>query len=665
MSYDSKLITLAEIAGQDAPWTFSVPIYQRLYVWGNDEVETLLNDLVNAYERNEELFFLGGTLVVEQECERGRKLELIDGQQRFTTLWMLCHVWRGALESFLTVKEERQIHPRLGFAIRPAVNRFLKSLVFKGEEGDDKPARETRNMREAIATMEALFRRRNLPDGVNLEDHLVGLGHFVFEKVKLVLTTVPAKTDLNKLFEVINNRGVQLQHHEILKARMLDALNDGERQAYAIIWDSCADMREFVERGLVANSPLRNRDLAKLCGRQEMTRDGEQLTHADLVLNKLNDAVQYQGSANALGLDEILGDLPTLEDEEPDPDNPQQGTDWMRSIIGFPMFLQHCLRIWLHQEDQEDIPRILDRELLQLFEEHFFDPATDENRADHCRSFIKLLWELRYLFDKHFIKWVNRDEEEIHMISPLSLSESGTNISLSRGRESETRQSFGLLQSMLYHSQEITTHYWITPLLSYIHANRGNASTYEAYLKHLDAHLLGSTADGSLIERTHQFLTDPWLTNDLNHTTELRRDLGVYFRHYWFYKLDYVLWTLLKSEKPKWGAFRFTAKNSVEHISPQNPVKEDDNTVEQLLNRFGNLALVSRSLNSEYSNLPFNEKRQRFKNKNKERVDSLKMDIVYHHENWSDDIAIQHEAEMIRLVDQYCEELKRTSNRHA
>src|SRR5690554_411809 len=105
MAYDSQLISLAEIVEKEESWTFNVPIYQRLYVWGSDEVKTLLDDLVNAYERDEDLFFLGGTLVVEQPSNHGRKFELIDGQQRFTTLWMLCHVWRRALEPFLTVKE--------------------------------------------------------------------------------------------------------------------------------------------------------------------------------------------------------------------------------------------------------------------------------------------------------------------------------------------------------------------------------------------------------------------------------------------------------------------------------------------------------------------------------------------------------------------------------
>lgn len=77
-----------------------------------------------------------------------------------------------------------------------------------------------------------------------------------------------------------------------------------------------------------------------------------------------------------------------------------------------------------------------------------------------------------------------------------------------------------------------------------------------------------------------------------------------------------MLWYEQHRDHDAWSSFRFTAKNSVEHISPQNPQATDTNKVTNAwLNRLGNLALASRSINSEYSNLPYNEKRQRLLNK--------------------------------------------------
>src|SRR4030095_12076340 len=99
---------------------------------------------------------------------------------------------------------------------------------------------------------------------------------------------------------------------------------------------------------------------------------------------------------------------------------------------------------------------------------------------------------------------------------------------------------------------------------------------------------------------------------------------------------------------------RLPAKSSVEHISPQKPTDRDDNRVDQALDHFGNLALVSRGLNSEYGNLPYNEKRQRFLNKNKGRLDSLKMHLIYENEQWDDTRAFAHQQEMIECLDAYC-----------
>jgi hypothetical protein len=72
-----------------------------------------------------------------------------------------------------------------------------------------------------------------------------------------------------------------------------------------------------------------------------------------------------------------------------------------------------------------------------------------------------------------------------------------------------------------------------------------------------------------------------------------------------------------------------------------------------MLNHFGNLSLVSRSINSEYSNLPFNEKRQRFINNNRIKLDSLKMDLIYCNDSWSDIKAMEHQNEMINITNEY------------
>lgn len=648
MRIESKLYSLAQIVNEKPNWYFNIPIYQRLYVWGEDQVLTLLNDLLNAYEQKNDLFFLGGTLLVEQEGKEGRYFDLIDGQQRFTTLWLLCTAWQKSLAPFITVTSGEHTVPRLGFAIRPAVNRFMQGLAFGGAVIDD-DVESTQRMRIALRLMQSIFAKRELPVGVvDREAYLAGLSEFVFQQVKFVITTVPRKTDLNKLFEVINNRGVQLQHHEILKARMLDVLTEEERLSYAVLWEACADMDNFIERSLSGISGIPANEICALYERGEFAS-------ASQVHSLLRNKLHHQSEHHALTLTQILhaeDSLDSLAGDTPDAEVPP---GWVRSIMGFPLLLQHTLRIWLLHKELPDLPRLLDRELLALFEAHFLSLGPE--RAANVKTFIDLLWQVRVIFDEYIIKWVDQGEEEVHLISALSVSTSNGKRYMNRSRETDASRSFSLLQSMLYHSQEITTQYWLTPLLVYMLDNLGSPpDLYFKYLRHLDNHLLGAADTGSLVVRTRAFMIEPWLRRELAHQVELTAKKGVNFAHYWFYKLEFVLWFQSEAKDERWRSFRITAKNSVEHISPQTPKESDDNRVDQALECFGNLALVSRSVNSEYGNLPYNEKRQRFLNNNKKKIDSLKMDLIYSGEKWNDEIAFGHQRKMIECIDSYCEE---------
>lgn len=79
---------------------FNIPAYQRGYRWGRREIETFLADIKKAFENGEEQYFLQA-IVVKQSPEIGTEdgknvpiFELIDGQQRLTTAWLLYGILR-------------------------------------------------------------------------------------------------------------------------------------------------------------------------------------------------------------------------------------------------------------------------------------------------------------------------------------------------------------------------------------------------------------------------------------------------------------------------------------------------------------------------------------------------------------------------------------------
>jgi len=82
--------TISEIFNPDSKVKYIVPKYQREYAWRREQVEELLNDLLE----NQEGYFLGTMLCVNKTTDalEGGILEIIDGQQRLTTISLLMRV---------------------------------------------------------------------------------------------------------------------------------------------------------------------------------------------------------------------------------------------------------------------------------------------------------------------------------------------------------------------------------------------------------------------------------------------------------------------------------------------------------------------------------------------------------------------------------------------
>jgi len=651
----SVLVTLDDVI--ENKYFFNIPIYQRLYVWRREQIQTLLSDIWDACKEEKEVFYLGGTLVIERpDAEHKYEyqlFDLIDGQQRFTTLWLISIAWEGALSDYRFTRTNQGNQHRIEFAIRPQVKKYFESEF----------AEKTLSFDETICLQDALKEIRDFPNNRKQEGDEVDLEKlttFIREKVQLIFTKVPENTDLNKLFEVINNRGVQLQHHEILKARLLGKLDANDREYYGQLWDACSYMNDYVEKNIREITGLK---VIELFNPKDSKADEEELGNAESVIKKLND-MNSASEGEELSLEAILESDETFLNEKAPEEGEEYQSERVRSIITFPMLLQHVLRIFLAEYEREDISKILDKDLISIFEKHWLNENPD---AEEIKEYINMLWEIRYQFDKHIIKWVEVDDGEVHAIRRLRINESGSGRKKYKTLMRDTKDvdiSFALLQSMLYHSQQITTHYWLTPLLSYLWYEGSESAP--VYLKYLDNYLLCAFDEEPLIERSRWFLDDFWCSDEeLDVAVALNENLGTDFSHYWFYKLEYILWHEQHNEKgSRWGSFRMTAKNSVEHISPQTPEKFDSNQVSaSVLNSFGNLSLVSRSINSEYSNKPYVEKRARFIEKNRSVVDSLKMDLIYQNNSWNDALAKKHQDKMTEYFREYFAKVEKESRK--
>jgi hypothetical protein len=651
-SYNSILVTLQELVQGskdktlEADIKFNIPIYQRLYVWKEEQVKKLLEDTYNAFKKYENNdynndYYLGGVIVVKN----GDRYDLIDGQQRFTTLWLIAQQLQENLTPFLK--------DRMHFSIREHANKFFSNLDITSEE-----VGELKNIKDALSTIKIFFEDKKEDKKEDKNSEKIRFSNYLYKKLKLVFTVVPQDVDLNKLFETINSGGVQLQHHELLKAKMLKTItNKKERKMYSKLWDSCSFMDNYIENNLAVALNCTKKDIYQNLYILD-SKNVDNLKDIDRLLYFISQKIKDE-TKDKKELKEILeqSEIKEIEKSKVEKENEIK----VRSIISFSMLLLHTLRIFLKKQGKYDIKEVNEKELLKIFTHKNNEDSSTYGEFkfsyENVVKFINLLWKVRFAFDENIIKWVNVEDnnDEVHMICNIYPNEN--NKLLQRNKELEDVKSFSLLQSMLYHTQPVINHYWLTPLL-YKLVN-DTQSDNETYLQQMDNYLFFPKQNtGDLKTNTWELLNTQldiykYNCDELITKIQINENLGTGFPHYLFYKIEYILWFL---DKNRSNEFYFRAKNSVEHISPQTRnenYKKDNLVSDNYLHSFGNLALVSRERNSEFGNKPFEVKQIDFKTKKDDISNNLKMSLIYANENWGDEKCQEHLKDIKMKICQY------------
>ncbi|MBP3245630.1 MAG: DUF262 domain-containing protein [Bacteroidaceae bacterium] len=677
-NYLSNNITLCDIVKQNI--CFNIPIYQRLYVWKELQVNKLLEDIFDAYSRNEDNYYLGGVVTYSN----GERCDLIDGQQRFTTLWLICMVISSMepnvcdeMKKFCGNKQELRIQ----FAIRPQITEFLMGRLEKAKSGENNinQVSDVKNMIDAIGNIETFCQN----DG--RRESLTRFASFIMKNVILVRTEIPEETDLNKLFELINGRGQQLSQTDILKSHILNLIreetdkNEDLLIRYGQIWNACADMNEYVEHNIQQEDPsLTWKD--RLIYDKKSDGDEEGVI-ADFGNDFFDNYIQNPVKDESIDQKEsLLNIVKSALVEDGNKDNNDDGHEYttlngreVRSIVSFQMLLLYTLRIFLiekkwglyGEKECYDIDFFNEKKLLKIFA-----PAVKQMKQDNsARDFIKLLWMVRVLFDKNVVKWVKEDGEtdEVLTIRALRISTNKRTGNIRVHRDStnsgNTITEMTQLQSILYFSQPRIYELWICPFL-YHSFTEDDPSDLLKYLKQLDNVLLclPYKNDEDMLWRTYNVMINGlgnYKGKDFyDYFCQLvEQEDGCNFSHYIFYKMEFILWwdNKRKNTYPYWNTYRLTSKNSVEHINPQTP-KFNKSQI-SYLNTFGNLVLVSREVNSSYSNKSFKEKQAQFidKRDNGHQIDSLKSDVIYSTkvEEWGDSECEKHLRDMENIANEY------------
>jgi len=313
--------------------------------------------------------------------------------------------------------------------------------------------------------------------------------------------------------------------------------------------------------------------------------------------------------------------------------------------------LLHTYRIYLKANNQPDFDfPFHSKNLLLSFKIFEDDKGRSEEKEKSVKKFFEYLWQVRFIFDKNVIKWVENpgEKEKILLLSNVSMSNKGDYYYFSRSNKE--RNALSMLQSALYFTSNYNTQIWLSAFLYRLIKNK--QSDELSLLESIDNELSLSRRQDK--ETTFFLMCEDVLKDKIDLVEYLKQGLGTSFGHYWFQKLEYVLWKNWPDIRDeKYAKYRITSKNSVEHIFPQN--HEFGKQVDKKeLNSFGNLALLSVNQNSSYSNQDVRKKKVDFEYK--PAYDSLKLARFFsklNNDNWSEETIGKHQKEMIDLIEEH------------
>jgi uncharacterized protein with ParB-like and HNH nuclease domain len=595
----NNVFSLKEILENDS---YIIPRYQRNYAWGKKEISQLIKDIDEFFRgknEKEKSYYLGSLVCFKGEDKDGRSCyELIDGQQRHITITLINLVLKNWKDEIVDNPVSK---PNLKFDSRKKAQAYIENLYKTEKENFNNQIAElnvfgTGNFKDAIEIIQEDL--RSLDNVKTFADNF-------FENVKLFRVEVPDDTDLNHYFEIMNNRGEQLEKHEIVKALLMGKIDQKDQEKFAIIWDACSDMSDYVYFNFDDKI------------RKELFDSEGNLS------NNINDFSKIP-ITNSSDTNKKLADIINEADKYKFDTSRKEEKfikEKYRSIIDFPNFLLQVLKL-KYQDISLD-----DKTLVKQFEA--IKPCPIE--------FIFDLLKYRTLFDKYVIKQDLSDADENKQNWSLrKLQKEQDYLIKTFGNPKENDEELVKIQVMLYYSNSTNTYNnWLQKIMK--------ANYYEKNLE----------------EYTELLFNDAKERFDKNNLSYPEVSIfNLYF-------IDLLLWKLynknedelqtlkdkINKRKDLFNTFKFRQITSREHLLSQEHARRDK-IDDKIYNGIGNLCLISTAQNSKGNKEEPFRKRNLFQNDNS----SLKRLIMFEsfeNDKWKIEQIKEHEEMIMSLINYY------------
>ena len=261
VNIQGKEFSILKIFSDD--FFFKVPLYQRPYAWTTEHAGELFEDLltfIGDKELVEELnpYFLGSIVLIKGDESEA---QIIDGQQRLTTLTILLSAIRAlvgltyadSVTTYLAQKGDpiAGTADRYRLMIRERDSDFFQQYI-QDKGGIEKlqalDPTSLSDSKKNIRNNALLFLRRLQTVS---EDQRFRLVRAIVNRCYLVVVSTPNFDSAYRIFSVLNDRGLNLSHADILKADIIGKIPTEQEQAkYSKEWE---DTEELLGRDTFQN----------------------------------------------------------------------------------------------------------------------------------------------------------------------------------------------------------------------------------------------------------------------------------------------------------------------------------------------------------------------------------------------------------------------------
>lgn len=243
---------------------FVIPEYQRPYAWSDDQIQTLFDDLVEYTENNNESTYFLGT-VVSYENDNNEQ-EIIDGQQRITSLFLLLRALYAKLSSMVETPESKNFKSQIESALweqdeLTAVVDYEKTLITSRVMGDDGneifaniliTGKTQTGAKNNYSQNYELFVELIEKYATTQPELFYWFIRNLLNKAILLPITADSQDTALTIFSTLNDRGLALSDADIFKAKLYNHLSQDEKLKFIEKWqqldENASNVNESIQK---------------------------------------------------------------------------------------------------------------------------------------------------------------------------------------------------------------------------------------------------------------------------------------------------------------------------------------------------------------------------------------------------------------------------------